>query len=325
MKEQEVKIIVMLGPTFIAPILVAGAVRLAAWTHAAPQMTYINTFAAGLFLGIALFHVFPEATELYCDENEEANFRNLFLSTSAGLLFMLYLDKVWLSAPSRHHNSDISEEDDDLTMNIGVRATRNDIRENNTNNFTSSRQSQTGSWQLTPEHANTHGIIIPACEWREYPRIMRGIELLRAAKSMVLSTYTAFCIHSLIAGIALGAARPSRTIALVLVLFTFHKTIDAIAVTTQLIKLRWSASLYWLAVIFFAMATPIGIFIGMRFIAAVHSAVAIVSCFSAGIFIYISLPHILMEELEAVYGSPLLKCLSYTSGIVCALMTSMIE
>eukprot|EP01104_Vermistella_antarctica_P017792 TRINITY_DN6375_c0_g1_i1.p1 TRINITY_DN6375_c0_g1~~TRINITY_DN6375_c0_g1_i1.p1 ORF type:complete len:295 (+),score=97.48 TRINITY_DN6375_c0_g1_i1:124-1008(+) len=125
-----------------------------------------------------------------------------------------------------------------------------------------------------------------------------------------LGGYLGLCIHSLLAGVALGTSSKSESfpVTTILVLFPLHKAMDALVVATQLA--RHTKFMYSLFMFIFACVTPLGMLIGLGVLhpdSTLFNYAGLLEGASGGIFLYISTSHILAEELDAKSSGKLVK------------------
>jgi len=269
---------------FIAPIIISFVNRLY-HPRNAPSMAYINTCAAGIFFGIAMFHVLPRV--LLSTED-----KIIFLCVSAGVIFMLTLDRAWIGR-ARHSDGSLI-----------ITATD-------------------ASWAMMPEDGACNKISLPANRLDQWPKMQLAHKKLVQKRSVVISTYVAFCFHSIIAGFAIGSQNVSTSVLLIVIVFTFHKSLDAAAITTQLIKIGMGMYTYWALIFIFSCMAPAGIIISMHMVKGVALLMNLTAAFSSGIFIYISLMHILDEEIHSDTGKTFYKILTFTLGVFLAYITSL--
>jgi zinc transporter 1/2/3 len=134
------------------------------------------------------------------------------------------------------------------------------------------------------------------------------------------SVLTALSIHSLVAGLALGA-QPELARALVIsTAIIAHKSAEGFALGISLARSHLTTKQSWRLVTLFSLATPVGGLIGALLGETIEGRVgstleAIFLSVAAGTFVYVATFDILRDEFPAP-GGRFTKWLVLTSGIV---------
>lgn len=134
------------------------------------------------------------------------------------------------------------------------------------------------------------------------------------------SVLTALSIHSLVAGLALGA-QPELSRALVIsTAILAHKLAEGFALGVSLARSHLSSKQSWRLVTLFALATPIGGLVGALVGETIEGRVgatleASFLSIAAGTFVYVATFDILRDEFPA-HGGRFAKWLVLTAGIV---------
>ncbi len=137
-----------------------------------------------------------------------------------------------------------------------------------------------------------------------------------------LSAYavlTALSVHSLLAGLALGAETGLGDTLVIFVAILAHKSIAGFALGVSLARSSMSAPLAWSLLALFAAATPAGILLGMGLDGVLEGDArrvfeASFLALAAGSFAYVATLDILRDELLEP-GSRLLKWLLVVTGL----------
>lgn len=329
----EAKALMLVVPTYISPLIVAAMMRLSK-PKSAPKMAYINCAAAGLFFGIAVFHVLSETLEEAAEKADPTQIKPLLMALSAGVVFMLCLDKGWIGAHAHTHDEheDEDEHQDDgsnFDFDSGEQPSNFSESERIQRQRRRTHQSSVISnadegWTIFEEDATKPHIIIPVSMIGSLPGINKAINEMKKTRSLIVSTYLAFCFHSLTAGFAMGSQRVSTGMVLIVLLFVFHKSLDAVAVSTQLVRMRIGMIAYWNMMLAFSCMAPAGILLSMHIVKKVTFLVSIMACFSSGVFVYMSLLHIMDEQLRSRNGSVWLKISFFIVGAIMAYVTSLL-
>ena len=115
--------------------------------------------------------------------------------------------------------------------------------------------------------------------------------------SLVLMS--ALSVHSLLEGIALGLQDTTEHVFTLAIGLMAHKWVEAVALATSFIKSKRSLFVSGLFMLFFSLATPVGVAIGIglsftqsELIEATFTGVA------AGTFLYVGCNEVVAEEFE---------------------------
>eukprot|EP01116_Phalansterium_solitarium_P007221 TRINITY_DN19768_c0_g1_i1.p1 TRINITY_DN19768_c0_g1~~TRINITY_DN19768_c0_g1_i1.p1 ORF type:complete len:301 (+),score=88.49 TRINITY_DN19768_c0_g1_i1:110-1012(+) len=256
-------LLLLLGLTFLAPL---GAAFFAQKVTDRNIISLLNTAAAGVFFGITFFHIIPESfggiypanTNLPPAEAGAAALRTQASLLLAGFCAMLALDKIVFRNHGHAHHVHEPSGDDVPLQSIDAHTPE--------------------SIEADPEKDDEHH---------------------RRKRNIAISTLVTFSCHSLLEGLAIGAEKPDLQILGLIIVFSFHKAMDGLAVTVPLARV-FSLRTYWVVVVAFATTTPTGILISSLLLqqGPLSHITGYVEAFSGGIFLTISLYHIVAEQME---------------------------
>jgi len=249
-------------------------------------------------VGITFFHILAESfgKMMYLFQNNESEsvlkyMSGLFLF---GFCIMLWLDKLWFAR--YHDNSHHSHQHHQHT------------------------QANSPNSKETTEALISNNSIINGGNDNQLSSSELSVELQSFAhrKMLALGTLIAFSFHSFLEGIALGTETPDLEIIGLIIVFSFHKALDGLAVTLPLSRAKLSLRLYWTLVFVFCSMTPLGLISAYTLMqpgGPLTKFSGLVEATSGGIFMYISLFHIFMEELEN-NTHMIFKLLTFTASVL---------
>lgn len=235
-------------------------------THRRLQIA--NSLIGGFMLGIALLHMLPHAMM------SNNPFQQLMLWMVAGVLTMFLLERFF-----HFHQHDLPSHPPSAHENPGH------------------------------EHGHTHG---PGCEYDPEPVAVEDCDedneesphYDHKPKLSWSGAAIGLILHSLIAGVALGAsmsaeqgaALPGLALFLVIV---FHKPFDSMTLLALVASTGWSRKAGHIINALFALAVPLGAGVFMLGFANEHDAHSMVVgnalAFTAGVFLCIALSDVLPE------------------------------
>jgi zinc transporter ZupT len=110
----------------------------------------------------------------------------------------------------------------------------------------------------------------------------------------------ALCFHSLLEGAALGAQETITNSMHIFIAIVSHKGLAAYALGSSLVESRVDMGRFWKVIIPFAVASPIGIFLGY-FISDMAQGLgaASLSALASGTFLYVAFMEVIPRELDA--------------------------
>jgi len=266
---------ILVGVTFFAPL--SPSIFTKKLRTGGKLVSHLNCFASGVFAGIVFFHILPECygkIDLLI-EGVEMGLRTANLLFLCGFSLMLWLDRLWFSRYHHHnHHSHAPPV----------------VRDNSEIMIEMDPQSQTV--------------------------VEVDITSKKKKRMIAIGTLIAFSFHSFLEGIALGSETPDMEILGLIFIFSFHKALDGLAITIPLAKAHFQQRVHWGLIFGFCCMTPLGLFSAYSLIQygpLVRYSGAI-EAVSGGVFLYISLFHLLREEIESD-DHKLTKLIAFTVAI----------
>ncbi|KAK9804925.1 hypothetical protein WJX72_012234 [[Myrmecia] bisecta] len=109
----------------------------------------------------------------------------------------------------------------------------------------------------------------------------------------------ALCVHSLLEGAALGAQASIAQSLHIFIAILAHKGLAAYALGSSIVDSKADTRKYWTVIAVFALATPVGIFIGYILHSVTNNDFAsAISALASGTFLYVAMMEVIPKELE---------------------------
>ncbi len=112
----------------------------------------------------------------------------------------------------------------------------------------------------------------------------------------------AFGVHAAFEGLALGLMEETAGFLGFLAAVCFHKWVESLAVGINLLKSKVGIIHRIIAIVIFALLTPIGVIIGLLIDDSNNKAKAIILSISGGTFLYIAIAEVVAEEFTKPQG-----------------------
>lgn len=230
-----------------------------------------NSFSGGLFLGIGLFHILPESSELLKELTEAPiSFFCAFLSYA----LILFVEKVLFNSHEMLHSGhDHSHED------------THEHEDENVEGLLNKKEGETGESRETEEKEQK--IILPENEheYKQGSGITPYILLL------------ALGFHGLFEGMALGIQSKIGGTLFLFLAIAAHKWAASLTLGIAFVKANVTKKRLISLVFVFALIGPVGIIFGLILSSTANEIVeGIFLAMSTGTFIYISCSEVNVEE-----------------------------
>lgn len=256
-----------------------------------------NAFSGGLFLGIVLFHLLPEASEIFEEYFKTEKGQNSIFNGKPLCFFIVYLsyalilfiEKVlirYFFGNNTHNHKNFNFEEENVPFvedNPSAQENQNDkeiiLKEDSENNKVNGDQNMHSSVNyITPY-------------------------LLMIALS----------IHGLFEGIALGVMNKIKQTFFLFLAISAHKWAEAFSLGINFYCSKISKISFLIIISIFAMFAPIGIITGMIFSKINTIVQGILLSLSSGTFFYVSCNELIVEEFEK-NGNNIIKFLMFFGG-----------
>lgn len=226
-------------------------------------MSFLNIFAAGIFLAIGLMTILPEATEFLEDLGDDTYaFPWAHFLTVVGFLIMFAVEEI---------------------IHMYFERTFNNTRSTEVPTIGHAMQEENGK---TPV-ANYNGVPnspVHVVKETEHQVTMQSAVVLLVALS----------IHEILEGFSIGALDdPSWGLFFAIL---FHKIVESFAVGAAFVRAGTSKVVFWTFMLIYGVTLSLGIAIGLAAATTGSTTTGIVLALSAGSFLFIATVEILSEE-----------------------------
>ena len=258
-------------------------------------LNYANAFSGGIFLGIGLFHLFPDANNDFfkyfsSPEGKKSfiyNWPISYLLVFTSYSFILFLEKVVFSERQFINNKN---------NNISNILNKNDMQDPLLEEEKLERKLSNNSYSSLNNTATTTPYIL----------------------------LIALSIHGIFEGIALGVMNTQRNCFLLFIAIIVHKWAESFALGISFFKSGFEQSLFIKMITIFTLFCPLGIFIGMYFTDAGFLMRGIMLSLSGGTFLYVATSEVIVEEFSMSQENGI-KFLWYLFGAILTFVITLIQ
>jgi len=316
-------------------------------------LNYANPFAGGVFIGIGLFHLLPEASydfENYYKSKEGSTsffygFPMSYFIAFLSYSFILYLEKVAFSTDEKKDNennkdkndlideeyaepllkkeSDVNDNNNIDNEGIGYKdnykANNNDEKINNSLMYKRNKDVYT---KKQKEIRIANRIRKDSEEYlnnnfeiksEENKDINENEEILKQGGITPYILLLALSLHGIFEGIALGVLNHRDEVIMLFIAIVAHKWAESFALGISFYKAKIETSIFLKMLTIFSFFTPLGILIGMYFSKSGFLIEGIMLSISSGTFLYVSTSEVIVEEFSSK-GSKHVKYWCYLIG-----------
>jgi solute carrier family 39 (zinc transporter), member 1/2/3 len=221
-------------------------------------LSYLNCFSAGLFLAIAAIHLMPEAVHEHQEYAEHHGIERPFPLTFCMMLLGYLLVLLVDKVMAQRFLANKSEEAEPSTIEMAA--------------------------------ANVQ----PTDTEKQQP--VRAVQKATVSRASCIILVIALVVHSFIEGVAVGIQETFDFALFLAISVAIHKLPTAISLGGTLTRSDFTFWKGFGLVFAFAVATPIGLLIGMGLESSIPLAAPVLNSLSAGTFIYVSCSEILVYE-----------------------------
>ena len=118
----------------------------------------------------------------------------------------------------------------------------------------------------------------------------------KSSETSVYALSAALVLHSFVEGLAAGAQQEFDFALMLSVSILLHKWVAAVAVGIAAVSANLTIKEAMIPIVLFAIATPLGMLIGLAVHAEENLAIIVVNTFSAGTFVYVACTEIVQAE-----------------------------
>ena len=224
-----------------------------------------NAFSGGLFLGIGLFHILPEASEKFEEEEKLEGIPLAYFLAFLSYALILFVEKVLSNSHALMHDNHNHIEDESKKI-----IKQPLIRDSNTQEETKNEN------EIEEDHHHQSNSLTPY------------ILLL------------ALGFHGLFEGIALGISSTVKGTLTLLFAIAAHKWAASLTLGISFVKSGTENPQYSIMIGIFALIGPVGMLIGLILSTSTNEIVeGIFLAISTGTFIYIACSEVIVEEFSS--------------------------
>ena len=265
----------------------------------------IGSLTAGLMLSGGLVHIYAEAVEHYVESTEHPNFIIPFLIGALTIMCLIVIDKlISVAMLERKHYIDRKER-----------------------NLTVVSLDSANGIELENVEDKNHNLKISECSEHKHEADTQGhshfdMGLGTDKWYVVIVFLMAISLHSLFAGLGFGTTKNYKIMFQIYAFIVLHKGLVAASLCVVMLKHKkiFTVARYYLVVITFSVATPIGASIGIG-ISNIEFELEIVevvfNCISAGTFLYLSIRELIamfFDQAESKWWIDIIKMIAFIIG-----------
>ena len=276
-------------------------------------LSFLNCFAAGVFLGTCLLDLFPGVRDKIADGLNQLDIVSSFplseFIMAFGLFLIMIVEQIVLHAKDRHRENNSQQ--------------RRSLLSNNTNHYRTCAQKISDRATTNNTHSDVGFAPLPTNDTDSDDGHDHASEVQiddnHTMRSIVL--VMALSLHSVFEGLAVGLQKTTAAVLSIFAALALHKTVLAFSLGLNLVQTNLSVKNIIKSNLLFAVTSPIGIGagIGLMDIASpvVHSLLnGILQGIASGTFLYVVFFEILPHEFNSKENQPdrLLKLLCLLVG-----------
>ncbi|XP_022079431.1 zinc transporter ZIP1-like [Acanthaster planci] len=264
---------------------------------------WINAFAGGVFMGIALIHLLPEARQLLMDafqmQGTMYHFNWAELIAACGFFLIVFVEQIIYLCQERLRNDEASEE-----------VAFSDKDTSKTYTAETSSKPDTDVKSLMPDAGtdDTGGktVLSPANTTEEGPlNLPMRLTSLRAVILLISLSF-----HSIFEGLAIGLQLTRKDVIDIFIAIALHKGIEAFTVSISFAQAYLSQTAKIVYCVVFSFMSPLGVAIGIPIAMSTREQKAAVSgsslmlnavlqALATGTFMFVTFIEILPSELNS--------------------------
>lgn len=295
-------------------------------------------FSAGIILGTGFIHMFPESQNCFTEAYPENDYPFSGLITCVSCVVILVIEQIINFYFNKTNNEELREyhkyesliEDNNVKINYGLINEEKNNNEYFDSTDISNYQNQNIVNRDNLEHCNTTlEITRNNCH---------NIDIFNKNKFDIKKLITIYilefgiAIHSIIIGISLGTIINKTLFVSLFIALSLHQFFEGISLGMNLSKtIKLDHNKIMIIITFFACTTPIGLVIGMLLNNSYNSnsqisliMEGIFNAISAGVLIYVSLIHLIIEDFNNNEIKFEIKICMFLSLFVGVIITSII-
>ena len=261
-----------------------------------------NSFSAGIFLGLAFFHILPEAADIV---HKKTEFPLAYVCCFLSYSLNLFIEKVVFSNSheilhgglGHHHELEKFEEDE--------KNEHNEKHKENEDNNENKEEKQVLDIKINQVHNESNKLesknMFISTNYEIKNTNEEHEEQIPLSKSSSISylLLLALGFHGLFESISLGIQQTIKGTVFLIIAIALHKWAAALTLGISFVKSGVSQKEYIINILIFSFITPIGISMGMALTSFSSDFIAgIFLSISVGTFIYIACSEIVIHEFN---------------------------
>ncbi|XP_038057061.1 zinc transporter ZIP1-like [Patiria miniata] len=293
---------------------------------------WLNAFAGGVFMGIALIHLLPEARRLLIDafkmQNMMYHFNWAELIAACGFFLIVFVEQIVYLCQERLGNNDEASEEVAFADKD-----RSPSDKTYTNETSPKSKSDVKSAAAEPDidDAGDKTALTPASSTEDDPmNLPVRLTTLRAVILLI-----SLSLHSIFEGLAIGLQLTRKDVIDIFIAIALHKGIEAFTISISFAQTYASHTAKTVYCVAFALMSPLGVAIGIPIAMSTRNqqkAVpgsslminAILQALATGTFMFVTFIEILPHELNSKKDG-LLKFVSIVAGFAAISALNAIE
>ena len=251
-------------------------------------LSILNCFSAGIFLAMAVMHLFPHMTEGYANwaitEDIGEPFPMPYVVIFISYLAMVIIDQVIVAKYHVHNHEDLQ-----AILARDAAKNKKPIESAFGNKVIS------GDDSITAQPADAAAKDAPKEAEKDDKKLFAGE--VTVTKTTALMLVVAISFHAIFEGIAFGLLTEIETAWQLGIGIMLHEITAAIALGTSLSKSGFTLKQMTIILSLFTLLTPLGIIIGMAINEAANAIVDIIfMAISIGTFLYVACGEVIVNE-----------------------------
>ena len=290
-------------------------------TRVKRAVSWLNAFAGGVFMGIALIHLLPQARRLLKDAFEIQGMMYHFnwaeFTTACGFFLIVFVEQIVYLCQDRLANNDNEASEELAFADKEVKQSGSDTSQTAADAKTGDK-SKTDSQEdlVTDTDASGDGLLnLPA-----------RLTTLRAVILLI-----SLSLHSIFEGLAIGLQLTRKDVLDIFLAIALHKGIEALTIAISFAQTHASYTAKGVYCVIFSLMSPLGVAIGIPIARATRAQQkqvpgsslmvnAILQALATGTFMFVTFIEILPQELNSKKdGLAKLACIVVGFGAISAL------
>ncbi|XP_072040684.1 zinc transporter ZIP1-like [Amphiura filiformis] len=238
----------------------------------------LNSFAGGVFMGIALIHLLPEVRDLIKKAIEEKgntyNFNWAELCVACGFFTIVFVEQL-VHICQEKLNDGLSEEETPFASHGNEFIYTDDIKNGDVKTSSTDEGDQNDLMDARGDHlkkrrssaVSSTGVVSnlaeSTCSHTHHTIEELAFDNGHLTASRATMLLISLSLHSIFEGLALGLQLEKNGLTDIFIAISLHKGIEAFTIAVGFAQISATLTLKYISTIFFAFMSPIGIAIGI--------------------------------------------------------------